>query len=185
MNKFHNVVNCFNQWKRYDHFCRTLKLQGESIRRPNLSEYISENIVQKIIMNTKTKHGYYKCKKSNGRGDLIRYNYTIEEIVEVKASISNGPSSFGPLEKWHILYWLDMKKDKDYFYVHKFKIPSTSPIYLNYHVNKNETIADQIKQKRRPRFHMKQFITYLNDNEYSHLHSKMKTSITMLNDALY
>jgi hypothetical protein len=68
-------------------------------RHSNFPSHISENIAKfaihkkyKIMPNWNTKHG-----------DLILCN----KQIEIKAFSSNGPTSFGPTEKWDYIYFVD------------------------------------------------------------------------------
>jgi len=84
-------------------------------RNDNFPSHISENICKFAI-----------CKKYNimptwntSKGDLqiVADNKVIKQL-EVKGFMSDGPSSFGPTEKWDYLYFVDCKK----FETREFKV---------------------------------------------------------------
>jgi hypothetical protein len=84
-------------------------------RTQNFPDYISENITKFIInkiqnlktsQNSKEPVGFFNCINSKiGDLEIINDNEVIK--VEVKCFTSKGPSSFGPKEKWNLLYFLD------------------------------------------------------------------------------
>lgn len=78
------------------------ELETKKIRKPNFPSEISENLV-KFIYNRNNKD---QAKWDVKGGDLITSN---KLKLEVKAYSSDGPTSFGPTEKWDILYIVDAK----------------------------------------------------------------------------
>ena len=80
--------------------------------------------------------------------DLINFTYKIE----VKGFSSDGPSSFGPKEKWDYLYFLDATNIiENKFIVYEINLSSNSETWKNIKINKNQSFDDQCKQGRRPR----------------------------------
>jgi len=170
-----NHVDFYKNWKsHYKYIHDVSKISKERVRCPIIHELISESIIQKYINNTKSKKTglFYTCinPPKGVAGDLIKKMEGCEDkIIEVKASTSNGPSSFGPAQKFDELYWIDMKNiyHSDNVHIYHIKLSSMSDRYLNYNVNKTETICDQKNQKRRPRIKMKSFIDSL-PSKYVH-----------------
>jgi hypothetical protein len=116
----------------------------KKIRLPNFPSEISENIVKFAIRNK-----YKICPKWDTKsGDLELLN----KKIEVKAFSSDGPSSFGPDEKWSMIYFIDCK---DYlnknFIVYEINLSNHSLLFSSLKMNKIETYRDQCNQKRRPR----------------------------------
>lgn len=135
-----------------DNYINTLLIEKElnkhlinkKIRLTNFPSHISENIVKFCI---KDKYHIYPSWDTK-IGDLCILN----KKIEVKGFISNGPISFGPTEKWDILYIIDgIKIFDNYFTVYEVKLSNINPIIQNIKVNKNDTYGFQCIQKRRPR----------------------------------
>ena len=115
---------------------------------PNFPSEISENIV---------KYAFYKKYKFYPQwniksGDLIVPIKNNNIIIKVKSFSSLGPSSFGPNEKWDILYFVyAINYIKQKFIIYEIKLSNSSEIFSNIKINKNETYKFQCLQKRRPR----------------------------------
>lgn len=121
-------------------------------RLPNFPEDISENIVKHLISRIENisckRVKNISCKKVKKKGDLIT-DGTLK--IEVKCFMSDGPSSFGPKECWHYIYFLDARDFLNGNYVlYKVSLSNCSKEFQNIPVNKKQTYGDQCKQKRRP-----------------------------------
>jgi len=121
---------------------------GLPIRGLNPPEDITENIVKFIIQN---KIGDVSCKWAKAiekSGDLFS---DLEGIEEVKAFTSDGPCSFGPKKKFHVLYFLDMRDWlNDRFILWQVKLTNDSKDWKDLKMNKKQTNDDQCKEGRRP-----------------------------------
>lgn len=149
--------------RSYKMFYNSAKLH-KGIRKPNFPEDISENIV-KFHLNYKTTW------KSKTGGDLYSDRFG---KIEIKCFSSDGPISFGPSERWNILYILDAREfQNDIFTIHKINL--TSEGFKKVRVSKKQTFGEQILQKRRPRIPWKS----LQNQITSHLES---TKICLAND---
>tara|TARA_B100000073_G_scaffold301537_1_gene268532 strand:- start:3961 stop:4560 length:600 start_codon:yes stop_codon:yes gene_type:complete len=139
-------------YKEIDELNQNLK--NKKIRQANYPSEITENIVKFAI---KKKYGVVPCWDTN-KGDLILGN----KHLEVKGSIdlhAGGPSSFGPKEEWHRIYFVDCKKHQDlWFKVYEIKLSNTSNVWKKIKVNKKDTYEDQCKQSRRPRITFRELI---------------------------
>lgn len=126
------------------------KLKRKKIRLSNFPSHVSENIVKFVI-----KHVYGFMPKWDIKcGDLSIGHLRIE--VKGSLNLENGPSSFGPSEKWNIIYFVDgtenhLKKYK----VYEINLSNKSEEWKNIRVNKTQTFYDQCIQKRRPRINFK------------------------------
>jgi len=129
----------------YDH-----RKELPDIRAPNFPEHISENIC-KFLVN---KYENLNCTNSKDKGDLLFIFNDKVMRIEVKAFISDGPSTFGPEEYWDILYFLDCKDFKNRnFKLYKINLASNSDKFLNLQITKNKRFGDKSKIKGyRPRF---------------------------------
>lgn len=100
------------------------------------------------------------------------FNIKTNRAEQIKAcSVENDLTSFGPRSKWDDLYFLDFYsngKVDGRFDI--YKIPNEL-IYAN-KVNKNQTLADQQDEKRRPRFCIKKDI--IAKNKLSPIESGVK-----------
>tara|TARA_Y100000780_G_scaffold232569_1_gene266686 strand:- start:31835 stop:32374 length:540 start_codon:yes stop_codon:yes gene_type:complete len=120
------------------------KLAKRKIRNPNFPSEISENIVKYYIQKTEGKKTNWNIKS----GDLI----VNDQIIEVKAFTSNGPSSFGPSEKWNEIFFVDATNFKTKtFKIYNVKLSNNNEIWGNIKINSKQTYKSQCKEKRRPR----------------------------------
>jgi len=72
--------------------------------------------------------------------------------LEVKAFISDGPSTFGPTEPWDKLYFVDCRNYlKKEFCVWEIDCKNTDKEWIDMPVSRAETFGDQAIAKRRPR----------------------------------
>jgi hypothetical protein len=128
------------------------------IRLPNMPEDISENIVKFILHNhpdkyqDKTSRWTKSLDKKNAKatsGDLFSEK---EGTQECKCFTSDGPPSFGPNEKWDVIYFLDARAWlEDKFVLWRIPLTNTSPEWKAIKMNKNQTNEEQSAQGRRPR----------------------------------
>lgn len=90
INKF--VNNFLESFRSYRRSIKRLNdiLEGKAIRSPNFPSEISENVVRLCYFK---KYGVLPDWSKNG-GDIETDKYKFE----VKAFLSNGPTSFGPSE---------------------------------------------------------------------------------------
>jgi hypothetical protein len=119
---------------------------GNKSRNPNFPEDISEFLVYQALLRKGIKAWHIEVKS----GDMQQEGETRKLKAEVKGSASDGPTSFGPDQVWDILYFV---KIHDYLTYTIYKINATKEhvLFKTMKVNANETLADQAKQKRRPR----------------------------------
>ena len=142
----------YASYKRY--VCETEEIIEETnltIRRSNMPEDISENIVKFIIHNYvgDTSSKWAKCMGKTA-GDLVS---DTERIQEVKCFTSDGPNSYGPTAKHDVIYMLDAREWlSDKFVVWRVALSNTSPEWRSVKMNKKkgETHEDQSGQGRRP-----------------------------------
>jgi hypothetical protein len=147
----------FLQHKAYVQATRVIQREsGLPIRYPNMPEDISENMV-KFIIHTQvgdTTSKWVKAIKAKGKtlsGDLVSEK---EGTQECKCFTSDGPPSFGPKEKWNVIYFLDARKWlDDSFECWRIPLANDSAEWKAIKMNKkkNETHEDQSNQGRRPR----------------------------------
>lgn len=129
------------------------------IRRINFLESISENIVRNILQFLYTKPYKWDGVKS---GDLM----CEDSKIEVKAfSTAKSPISFGPTEKWDVLYICDATRfDECYFELYEINLSNDSAEWGKLKVSKTDCFNDQCKQKRRPRLHFSSIKEQLGTN---------------------
>ena len=97
-----------------------------------------------------------KVFKGSGSFDVI--NLDNGERIQIKAcSVDGDLTSFGPKSVWDKIYFLDFYREgKEDGSFDVYLIPNKK-IYLH-KTNKNQTMQDQQKEKRRPRFSIKESI---------------------------
>lgn len=100
------------------------KLSKKKIRNENFPSEISENIAKFAIAK---KYKIMPCWDTS-TGDLD----FMDKKLEIKGFSSNGPSSFGPTEKWDMLYFVDAINFKEKnFKVWEIKLSNTSEKWRN------------------------------------------------------
>jgi len=121
------------------------KLYKTKIRRPNMPEHISENIIKFIIQNKiGDKTATWNCK-----GDLFSER---EGKQECKCFTSDGPPSFTPTSNWDVIYFLDARKwVDDSFVLYRVGLKQASPEWRAIKVNKETTFGEHADGTRRPR----------------------------------
>ena len=83
------------------------------------------------------------------------YNPQTQKTIQIKsASIGKDLTSFGPKSTWDELYFMDFFCDEKYNGSFEIYFIPDEYIYKQ-SVNKNQTMADQQTQNRRPRFSIK------------------------------
>ena len=118
-------------------------------RNENLPSDISENIAKFAIYK---KYGIMPSWYTK-KGDIIFNKKNIPFYqIEVKGFMSHGPCSFGPTEKWDILYFVDAQ-DIMYkkFKVYEVKLSNMDKRFRNINISKEETYGNIADSGRRPR----------------------------------
>jgi len=135
----------FEEWKKTNEDVKKIGTRGI-----NLPESFSESCfclffpsARVIKVHGKTSGSFDTIDLKTGRRQQIKACSTEKELT-----------SFGPRSVWDDLYFLDFSKLDGSFAV--YKIPNKY-IYER-GVNRNQTFREQQKEKRRPRFSIKQLI---------------------------
>ena len=144
-NEYRSIMSFLDEHIKYVSKISQLKLIYPKFRMPNFPSEISENLVKYIIQ---FKYGFLPTwKDGKDTGDL-RYD---GQLFEVKCFSSDGPSSFGPNERWDHLFFLDATNYiKKIFKCYKINI-NNQQFGQVIHVNSTETYFDQCQNGRRPR----------------------------------
>jgi hypothetical protein len=138
--------NTFNLWIKLNSII-TGKLKGT--RNVNIPDALTESIYcyemncGKLISvqgNDKNYSTSFDC-----------YDYINEKRIQVKASSSTGPTSFGPRSEYDELYFIDFNSKGIIDGSYKIYKISNDDID-NCKANKKETVKDQQNLQRRPRF---------------------------------
>ncbi len=127
-------------------------------RRSGLPEHISENIVKFVLLNFLGILSTWGCKI----GDLTS---EIVGIIECKSFTSDGPTSFGPKQKWHQIYFLDARNWlSDDLIVYQVTVANTDSLWADMPVSKTQTKKDQSDENRRPRLNWNALQPYLGEH---------------------
>jgi hypothetical protein len=119
------------------------------IRSLNMYDDVSENIAKFIIKGREGKNVKWS-KSINQSGDL--YDCDNEQQLEIKTFMSDGPISFGPKEKWDIIYFLDARKIlENTFILYCLPYSNISEVWKNIKVNSTTTFEEQADTGKRPR----------------------------------
>lgn len=140
-------------------------LRYKNIRGLNFPSEISENLVRFAINK---KYRCINCVWDIRKGDLTFSLGCITYIIEVKAFSSTGPSSFGPIESWDWIYFIDCRNNHDLlFKIYEIRLANNSKIWKNIKVNKMETYHQQCMEKRRPRICFSSMLKQIPCDKYS------------------
>lgn len=134
------------------------KKKGFNTRHSNLSEHFTENTLKWYLR--KEDKDVVCCRLTSKKGGDLRS--PTKGMIQCKTFTSVGPISFGPKEKWNVLYFLDMT---DLFTDNRVRIwhlplASNSETWLNIQINKKKrdgvasvghTFGEQAMAVRRPR----------------------------------
>lgn len=134
------INNLIDKYNEYINFLKDInkKLSYKKIRLPNYPSDISENIVKFVILKKYNVCGNWDTKS----GDL----YLLDKLIEIKGFSSDGPSSFGPTEKWDWLYFIDCKDTLNKnFKVYEIKLSNNNDIWKNIIISGNN-IKNNIKK---------------------------------------
>jgi hypothetical protein len=120
-------------------------------RGVNIPEGISEGAF--CLDFNKNSARVIKVSKGSGSFDVI--DLKTKKRIQIKAvSVNSDLTSFGPKSVWDDLFFLDFyRKGKFDGSFDVYKIPNK--LIYNHKVNKNQTFKQQQKEKRRPRFSIK------------------------------
>ena len=139
---------------------QTIKDFGDKNHRgPNIPETLTEGAFALF-------HGSPRLYSLGGKSSASFDNFDVRtnERIQVKAMSATGPTSFGPKSVFDKLYFLDFLRDgsRD----GKFDVYDI-PLELVYDVsvNRNQTLAEQQLEARRPRFRMMQDVIQPNELE--------------------
>jgi hypothetical protein len=126
--------------KEHKNNCKTIRCQ-------NFPSEISENIVRLYWKKHKRFNlnwGLHKC------GDLSFNFNNIVKIIEVKGYSSDGPTSFGPKEKWDMIYFVDCKDYNSYnFKIYEIPLKNTSKEFRNINMSKEKTFGSISDENKR------------------------------------
>ncbi len=143
------------KWKELFDLWKKLKLgmRDYKAREPNFPEGLSE-----VAFCLYSGSSRFISAKGAPNTSFDTFDVKKGRAQQIKAcSIDQDLTSFGPKSKWDDLYFLDFynnNKTDGFFDV--YKIPSE--LIYGMKVNKNQTLADQQGEKRRPRFSIKKDI---------------------------
>lgn len=138
--RFLDAVDMYFLWKELDQ-----RIRSSATRGINFPETISEALACYALD--------FKWNKGSG-GDAIDG----DKIVEFKATSNwnRDTTSFSPSEEFDYLYFLRLDKRNDNLYIYDTKLNSGKLKKIK--VNKSETLEQQQRAGRRPRFSVINFI---------------------------
>ena len=95
------------------------------------------------------------AKKTSGYSTSFdAYDTAREKRIQIKCSASSGPTSFGPRSEYDEIYFVDFKSNGLIDGTYKiYKIENDDIDSVK--VNKNQSLVDQQKQNKRPRFEIR------------------------------
>ena len=132
---------------------------GYKTRRLGLPEHISENMIKFIIHNHLAD---MTCTWATKVGDL---QSDVLKTIECKSFTSDGPTSFGPKQKWDHIFFLDAREWLvDRIVVWQIAVPNTDDLWKSIKVNKKQSKADQSDESRRPRINWEALYPQVKDH---------------------
>lgn len=157
--RFNDAVKAYFLWKELNALVKNSHTRGI-----NLHEAISEPLVCRA-------NGFLLNKGSGGDA----YDENNDRIIEIKASsnFDKDTTSFSPSEEFDELHFVRLNQRDDEFYLYNLDINSDQLKQVK--VNKTQTLEDQQKQGRRPRFSIiKQVIEENNIEPYAKVDMREK-----------
>lgn len=145
--RFKDAIKAYFLWKELDTIIRTSHTRGV-----NIPETITETLLCYV--------SDFKLNKGSG-GDA--FDEVNNRVIEIKATSNydRDTTSFSPKEEFDALYFVRLDKRNDVMYFYDLQMNSES--LKNIRVNSKETLEDQQKQGRRPRFSIIKFVIEPND----------------------
>ena len=138
----HRLAKVYRTWRELSDELRTMGGRGV-----NLPEVLSEGAfclemdVLRVVSNISGANSSWDC-----------FDIDTQKRIQVKAcSVLPDLTSFGPTSQWDEIYFLDFFRNGDWDGTFDIYKVSNDLIY-NHRVNENQTLRDQQKQGRRPRF---------------------------------
>lgn len=162
---------CYFGWKDLN---AVYKKYG--MRRANLPELLSEGLASALFGWVRTNGQQINGLESSSCDLIDLKGEDGKQTIQLKGCSTTsenrpGPTSFGPRSEFDRLIFMHLDCDIDTAYFYELEADT----YQNWKVNRNETIADQQAQGRRPRVtilsHVKEsglipFKTYHFDREH-------------------
>ena len=141
------VESLLNSYSRYRQDCITINGQinkgHRKIRNPNFPSPISENIVKFAI-----REKYGVCPSWNTESGDLEF---AGKRIEVKGFSSDGPISFGPTQRWDILYLVDCRNyNKMLFSVIEIRLTNFDVRSLVLNSKNGKTYGDYCDVGKRP-----------------------------------
>ena len=139
-----NAIRIYQHWKQLDAEVRAISTRGI-----NFPAELSEIFACYAL-------DYWQ--KKDGFGDA--YDHKHKRIIEMKGSGSDRSdlSSFSPSETFDELVFIKVKKDEDMIYIWQTGVSSTELAKIK--VNSRQTVVDQQREGKRPRFSVEQKIIW-------------------------
>lgn len=132
---------------------------GYKTRWDGLPEHVSENMIKFFIrakLNDPTCT--WLCKKGDLTSPLLG-------AIECKSFTSDGPTSFGPKQKWDHIFFLDAREWlTNHLVIWQIAVPNTDDLWKSIKVNKKQSKADQSDESRRPRINWESLKPQLGDH---------------------
>ena len=143
-----SVIDIYYHWKQLDTEIRTLS-GTRGINFPSeISEYLACYALNLYVNKEGTNGDAVDC--SNPEHPIII------EIKGSSADETSAPNSFSPSEHFDDLVFVRLEKRDDILKIYRLGINSEDLKQIK--VNKTQTVADQQKQGRRPRFSIQNMI---------------------------
>jgi hypothetical protein len=134
------------------------KEHGYKTRWDGLPEHVSENMIKFFI---RAKLNDLSCSWLC-KGDLVS---SVMGTIECKSFTSDGPTSFGPKQKWDNIFFLDARGWLDNnIVIWHIPLPNTDPVWTSIKVNKKQSKAEQSDESRRPRINWEALYPQVKDH---------------------
>ena len=168
VDSYKDLKELYESWQQ-----QRILMKKHDGRMPNIPEAMTEGLIAYV-----TDGGVRKIKAITPKGIKASYdcyNLNKKNRIQVKASSSAGPTSFGPKTEWDELYLVDFYNNGNVD--GNFKIYDATKVDIDsIMVNTDETIGDQKKAGRRPR------VSMFNIIEQENLKPVLKGNITNIAD---
>ena len=138
-------------FNKYRSLNKVLKNKLKGTRIMNFPDALSESVFC-LTMNCGK---LLSVKNTSGYSTSFdAYDIKREKRIQIKCSASSGPTSFGPRSEYDEIYFVDFKSTGEIDGTYKiYKLENKDIDSVK--VNKKQSLVDQQKLKRRPRFEIR------------------------------
>lgn len=134
--RFQDAIHAYFLWKELNTIIKTSHTRGV-----NIHEAITESILCHV--------SGFKLNRGSG-SDAFDEKNNLKVEIKATSNYDSDTTSFSPSEKFDLLYFVRLDQRNDIMYFYNLNISSEDLKQIS--VSKTQTLEDQQKERRRPRF---------------------------------